>query len=38
MIYALTMDTGQVITSLNVGQTNRFATPPLLDPASSSAR
>jgi outer membrane protein assembly factor BamB len=27
MIYALTMDTGQVMTSLNVGQTNRFATP-----------
>jgi len=27
MIYALTMDTGQVMASLNVGQTNRFATP-----------
>ncbi len=27
MIYALNIDTGQVVTSMNVGQTNRFATP-----------
>ncbi|HEX6779404.1 MAG TPA: hypothetical protein VF099_14435, partial [Ktedonobacterales bacterium] len=27
MIYALNMDSGKVITSLNVGQANRFATP-----------
>jgi outer membrane protein assembly factor BamB len=27
MIYALNMDSGQVVTSLDVGQTNRFATP-----------
>jgi len=27
MIYALNMYTGQVITALNIGQTNRFATP-----------
>jgi hypothetical protein len=27
MIYALIIDTGQVVTSLNVGQANRFATP-----------
>ena len=27
MIYALNKDTGQIITSLNVGQANRFATP-----------
>ena len=27
MIYALNMDNGQVVTSLNVGQANRFATP-----------
>ncbi len=27
MIYALKMNTGQVVTSLNVGQANRFATP-----------
>jgi outer membrane protein assembly factor BamB len=27
MIYALNIDTGQVVTSTNVGQTNRFATP-----------
>ncbi len=27
MIYALNIDTGQVVTSLNVGQANRFATP-----------
>ncbi len=26
-LYALTMDSGQVVTSLNVGQVNRFATP-----------
>jgi outer membrane protein assembly factor BamB len=26
-IYALNMDNGQIVTSLNVGQTNRFATP-----------
>jgi outer membrane protein assembly factor BamB len=26
-IYALSIDTGQVITSLKVGQANRFATP-----------
>jgi outer membrane protein assembly factor BamB len=27
MLYALNMNTGQVVTSLNVGQANRFATP-----------
>lgn len=27
MIYALNMDSGRVVTSLNVGQANRFATP-----------
>ena len=27
MLYALNMDSGQVVTSLNVGQANRFATP-----------
>ena len=27
LIYALNIDTGQVVTSLNVGQANRFATP-----------
>lgn len=26
-LYALNMDTGQIVTSLNVGQVNRFATP-----------